>query len=54
MKRLDSRTRELLANIQLENIEKLLDARITHSISDDPNGTHHFITIRYIIPDRAE
>jgi hypothetical protein len=47
-------TRILLANYQLENIKSLLDARITHSISDDSNGTNHFITIRYIVPNRTE
>ena len=52
--RIDLPTRILLANYQLENIKSLLDARITHSISDDSNGTNHFITIRYIVPNRTE
>ena len=48
--RLDLPTRVTLASTQLENIRKLLDARITHSISENDNGTHHLITITYDLP----
>ena len=51
--RLDLPTRVTRASIQLESARKLLDARLTHTISENDNGTHHLITITYDLPART-
>ena len=45
---MDKETRNILMQIQLENICKALNAKLTHSISVNSHGdSHHLITIRY-------